>query len=82
MLYYCVESPFLVTRAEPTRIKEPRWGLPREVGDTVAFLASDEASYISGQNICVNGPTRWHDRRPARQQRTPLALRNRLPRSL
>jgi 3-oxoacyl-[acyl-carrier protein] reductase len=32
-----------------------RWGLPREVGDTVAFLASDEASYISGQNVCVNG---------------------------
>ena len=31
-----------------------RWGTPKEVGDTVAFLASDEASYISGQNICVN----------------------------
>ncbi len=32
-----------------------RWGLPREVGDTVTFLASDEAGYVSGQNICVNG---------------------------
>jgi 3-oxoacyl-[acyl-carrier protein] reductase len=32
-----------------------RWGSPREVADTVAFLASDEASYVSGQNICVNG---------------------------
>lgn len=32
-----------------------RWGVPKEVGDLVAFLASNEASYISGQNICVNG---------------------------
>lgn len=31
-----------------------RWGTPKEVGDTVAFLASDEASYVSGQNISVN----------------------------
>lgn len=32
-----------------------RWGVPKEVADTVTFLASDEASYVSGQNICVNG---------------------------
>ena len=32
-----------------------RWGLPREVADAVVFLASEEAGYISGQNICVNG---------------------------
>lgn len=32
-----------------------RWGVPKEVGDAVTFLASEEASYISGQNICVNG---------------------------
>jgi len=32
-----------------------RWGLPREVGDTVTFLASEQAGYVSGQNICVNG---------------------------
>lgn len=32
-----------------------RWGLPDEVGATVAFLASDGAGYVSGQNICVNG---------------------------
>ena len=32
-----------------------RWGLAREVGDTVAFLASDAAAYVSGQNLCVNG---------------------------
>lgn len=32
-----------------------RWGVPKEVADTVVFLASNEASYVSGQNICVNG---------------------------
>ena len=32
-----------------------RWGLPREVADTAVFLASNEASYVSGQNIAVNG---------------------------
>lgn len=32
-----------------------RWGIPKEVADTVAFLASDEAAFVSGQNICVNG---------------------------
>jgi 3-oxoacyl-[acyl-carrier protein] reductase len=32
-----------------------RWGVPKEVADTVVFLASDEASYVSGQNIAVNG---------------------------
>lgn len=32
-----------------------RWGVPDDVGGIVAFLASDAASFISGQNICVNG---------------------------
>lgn len=32
-----------------------RWGVPKEVADTVCFLASDEAAYVSGQNIAVNG---------------------------
>ena len=32
-----------------------RFGRAEEVGDTVAFLASDAASYVSGQNFCVNG---------------------------
>lgn len=32
-----------------------RWGVPKEVADTVVFLASNEAAYVSGQNICVNG---------------------------
>lgn len=32
-----------------------RWGVPKEVADLAVFLASDESSYISGQNIAVNG---------------------------
>ena len=32
-----------------------RMGVPREVGETVAFLASDAAAFITGQKISVNG---------------------------
>jgi 3-oxoacyl-[acyl-carrier protein] reductase len=32
-----------------------RLGQPKEIAETVAFLASDAASWISGQNIRVNG---------------------------
>jgi 3-oxoacyl-[acyl-carrier protein] reductase len=32
-----------------------RMGMPEEVGRVVAFLASDAASFITGQKIAVNG---------------------------
>ena len=32
-----------------------RWGQPKDIGDTTLFLASDEASFVTGQTICVNG---------------------------
>jgi len=32
-----------------------RAGRPEEVADLVAFLASDNAAYISGQIISING---------------------------
>ncbi len=32
-----------------------RIGVPREVGDVVAFLASDKASYITGETIYIDG---------------------------
>jgi 3-oxoacyl-[acyl-carrier protein] reductase len=32
-----------------------RMGLPEEVGKVVAFLASDAASFVTGQKIAVNG---------------------------
>jgi len=37
-----------------------RWGVPRDIGDAVLYLASDEASFVSGQTLCVNGAlTPW-----------------------
>jgi 3-oxoacyl-[acyl-carrier protein] reductase len=32
-----------------------RWGVPDDLTGIVVLLASDAASFISGQNICVNG---------------------------
>jgi glucose 1-dehydrogenase/3-oxoacyl-[acyl-carrier protein] reductase len=32
-----------------------RAGQPREIGHVVAFFASDEASYLTGQSIHVDG---------------------------
>jgi 3-oxoacyl-[acyl-carrier protein] reductase len=35
-----------------------RIGLPEDIADTILFLASDEASYISGETIIVDGGSR------------------------
>ena len=37
------------------RIPARRFGKPHEVAATVRFLASDDASYITGQVLSVNG---------------------------
>ena len=37
-----------------------RLGLPEEVARVVAFLASTDASYITGETIAVNGGLRMH----------------------
>jgi 3-oxoacyl-[acyl-carrier protein] reductase len=43
--------------AEAIKVLVPmkRAGRPEEVADLVAFLASDQAAYISGQIISING---------------------------
>ena len=37
------------------RIPARRFGEPNEVGSAVAFLATNEAAYITGQEILVDG---------------------------
>lgn len=32
-----------------------RWGTPKDVGEAVLYYASEEASFITGQTLCVNG---------------------------
>jgi acetoacetyl-CoA reductase len=37
------------------QIPAGRLAMPEEVADSVAFLASDKAAYITGTNLSVNG---------------------------
>ena len=37
------------------QIPAGRWGTPEDVGEAVAYFASEEASFITGQTLCVNG---------------------------
>jgi len=32
-----------------------RWGVPDDVAGAVSYYASDEAGFVTGQTICVNG---------------------------
>jgi 3-oxoacyl-[acyl-carrier protein] reductase len=45
----------LVRRAVLSRTPLGRWGLPEEIAATAAFLASDDAAFITGQWISPNG---------------------------
>lgn len=51
-------------KIEQRRKKIPagRWGKPEEIAKTVLFLASDESSYILGQDIAIDGGIipLWH----------------------
>jgi 3-oxoacyl-[acyl-carrier protein] reductase len=47
--------PDVVKDAAKAIIPLKRFGKPEDIANTVAFLASDEAGYITGQVICVDG---------------------------
>ena len=37
-----------------------RFGMPEEMGSVVAFLASDDASYITGETLIASGGMTGH----------------------
>jgi 3-oxoacyl-[acyl-carrier protein] reductase len=44
-----------VKEAYRVLIPAGHWGVPQDVADAVLYFASEEASFITGQTICVNG---------------------------
>jgi 3-oxoacyl-[acyl-carrier protein] reductase len=32
-----------------------RWGAPQDVANAVQYFASEEAAFVTGQTLCVNG---------------------------
>ena len=49
-----LDDPAQVAQLEPT-IPLQRIGLPEDVADVIAFLASEDARYVSGQTLFVDG---------------------------
>jgi glucose 1-dehydrogenase len=49
-----LDDPAQVAQLEPT-IPLQRVGVPEDVADVIAFLASDDARYVSGQTLFVDG---------------------------
>jgi 3-oxoacyl-[acyl-carrier protein] reductase len=47
--------PDIVKNEAKKVIPMKRFGKPEEIARAVAFLASDEAGYITGQVLCVDG---------------------------
>jgi NAD(P)-dependent dehydrogenase (short-subunit alcohol dehydrogenase family) len=43
------------TQADLATIPLRRLGSPREIGDVVCFLASDQAAYVTGATVVVDG---------------------------
>lgn len=49
------KDPQAVKDAYLATIPMKRWGEPNDVAQAVLYLASDEAAFVTGQTLCVNG---------------------------
>ena len=56
--------PPQVVTAYEARIPMGRAGRPEEIAEIIAFLASARASYLTGQNIAVDGGVTAHTGQP------------------
>ena len=54
-------------RQEGEKLPWGRLGIPADIGKAAAFLASDDADYITGSVLCVDGGFRWKDCRATQQ---------------
>jgi 3-oxoacyl-[acyl-carrier protein] reductase len=48
-------DPAETKNAYHAQIPAGRWGTPQDVADAVLYYASEEASFVTGQTLCVNG---------------------------
>jgi 3-oxoacyl-[acyl-carrier protein] reductase len=49
------DNPLMAAATLTEGIPLARWAQPEEIADAIAFLASDQASFITGQIVRVNG---------------------------
>lgn len=49
------DDPESQKQAYLAQVPMQRWGVPADVGGAVAFLASDAAAFVTGQDLAVNG---------------------------
>ncbi len=49
------KDPAEMKEAYRRLIPAGRWGTPRDVASACLYLASEEASFVTGQTLCVNG---------------------------
>ncbi len=50
-----VEAPSMTRTTPGTNVPVGRRGIPKEIGELVAYLSSDKGAYITGQSIHING---------------------------
>ena len=50
-----LNDPESAKQAYLAEIPVGRWGVEEDVAQAVLYLASEQASFVTGQTICVNG---------------------------